>query len=30
VKGRRALADNRLQWAALTRVMDTVLKPQPA
>jgi PadR family transcriptional regulator PadR len=30
VKGRRALAENRLQWAALTRVMDTVLKPQPA
>ena len=24
-KGRRALAENRLQWAALTKVMNTVL-----
>ena len=27
-RGRRALSDNRLQWAALTRVMASALQPQ--
>ena len=29
VKGKRVLADNRLQWAALTKVMGTVLGENP-
>jgi DNA-binding PadR family transcriptional regulator len=29
-KGKKALSANRRQWAALTKVMDTVLGPLPA
>jgi len=29
-KGKRALADNRLQWSALQKVMNTMLGDQPA